>query len=237
MEALRRVDGVLTQHRVDDEERLGGGEELVEVGDLRHHRFVDREAAGRVDDEDVEEVAAGVVDGARGDVKRLLTRMARVPLRPGLRRDGLQLLNGRGAVDVAGNREDLLLLGFNEVLRELPGGGGLTRTLETRQKDHGRRLHAQVDLALVAGEVPAHDGGELALHDPDQGLARVEVPDHLLAHRLLFDAGEHFAHDRERHVRFKKREADFAEHVAGVLFGEARLTAHDLDDFGEALAE
>ena len=56
----RRLHGVLTGHRVDDEERVVGLDRLGDLADLLHHLGVDREAAGGVDDEHVAAEAPGL---------------------------------------------------------------------------------------------------------------------------------------------------------------------------------
>ena len=53
LEGLGRGDGVLADHRVDDEQHLVGVDGLADVGGLLHELGVDAEAAGGVDDDDV----------------------------------------------------------------------------------------------------------------------------------------------------------------------------------------
>ena len=52
-ERLGRDDGVLADHRVDDEQHLVGIDRGADVGGLLHQLFVDAEATGGVDDHDV----------------------------------------------------------------------------------------------------------------------------------------------------------------------------------------
>ena len=54
MERLRDADRLLAGHRVDDEQRLGGGDDAGDPDELVHHRLVDVEAAGGVEDHDVD---------------------------------------------------------------------------------------------------------------------------------------------------------------------------------------
>ena len=53
VEALRDLDRVLADHRVDDEEDVLGLDCGLDVGELLHERLVDREATGGVVDDDV----------------------------------------------------------------------------------------------------------------------------------------------------------------------------------------
>src|SRR5690606_30374029 len=61
-ERLGGRDGVLTDHRVDDEEDLVGLRGVADVRGLLHHLGVDAEATGGVDDDDVVVLLARVLD-------------------------------------------------------------------------------------------------------------------------------------------------------------------------------
>ena len=54
VERLRDADRLLAGHRVDDEQRLGGRDGAGDPHQLVHHRVVDVEAAGGVEDHDVD---------------------------------------------------------------------------------------------------------------------------------------------------------------------------------------
>ena len=236
VEGLGRVDGVLAEHGVDHEERFNGLEEGVELGNLLHHRLVDGQTAGRVDDEHVEELASGMVDGGSGNLERLLADGAREPFGARLFGHRLELFDGGRTIDVGGHRENLLALRFDEVLGQLASARRLARALKAGEKDDSGRLGVKIDVAFGGGHVAADDGGELALHDAHQGLAGIEVTDNLFAHGLFLDAGEHFTHDGQGYVGLEKRNANLTQHVLRVFFRQTRLTAHGLDDFGKALA-
>ena len=65
LERLGGGDGVLADHRVDDEQRLVGLHGVADAGGLRHQLGVDAQPAGGVDDDDVVHGAAGVLDRVR----------------------------------------------------------------------------------------------------------------------------------------------------------------------------
>ena len=50
------------------------------------------------------------------------------------------------------------------------------------------------------------------------------------AERLVLDAGDEVAHHRQRDVGFEQGHAHFAQHVLHVVFGDAGLAAHRLDE-------
>ena len=160
-------------------------------------------------------------------------RRRREPLGAGLLRHHLQLLDGGRAVDVGRDRQHLLLALLDQVLGELGGGRGLAGALQAGHQDHRRRLRREVEV----GDAFAHRRGELAVHDADQRLAGRERPGHLGAERALLDAGDEVAHDRQRDVGLEQRHAHFAQHVLHVLFGDAGLAAHRLDEATQAVGE
>ena len=67
-ERLRDRDRLLAGHRIDHEQGLDRLDRGVDLGDLGHERLVDGEAAGRVEDDDVADLALGGLDAAAGDV-------------------------------------------------------------------------------------------------------------------------------------------------------------------------
>ena len=62
---------LLTDHRVDDEEDLVGGDRVADVAGLRHEIGVDGQAAGGVDDDDVVQRLAGLVEPEPRDGDRV----------------------------------------------------------------------------------------------------------------------------------------------------------------------
>ena len=85
-ERLRGGDGVLADHRVDDEEHLVGVDGVADVRGLLHHLGVDAEAAGGVDDDDVVQLALGLLDRGAGDRDRVADAVAGLRARRRVRR-------------------------------------------------------------------------------------------------------------------------------------------------------
>jgi len=184
-----------------------------------HHRFVDAETAGGVDDQDVVVVLFRPVQRRQGDVDRLVGGGGREEVGADLLRDGLQLRDSGRAVDVGRNGQDLFLFLFLQVLGEFTGGGRFTDTLQAGHQDDRRRLLRERQLGGLGTEVGAHQGGQLALHHADQGLARAEGSDDFFAQRFFLHFGDEFAHRRQRHVGLEQRQAHFAQHLGGSRLG------------------
>ena len=145
--AVAGGDGVLADHRVDDEQRLVGLDGVADAGGLRHQLRVDAEAAGGVDDDDVVHGAAGVLDRVRGDLDRVadaVARLGRVDVDAGLAGHDRQLLDGVGALQVGGDEQRGVALRLQPAA-ELAGEGRLTGALQAGQHDHRRRLLGEPD--------------------------------------------------------------------------------------------
>lgn len=74
-EGLGGVGRVLTGHGIDHEQGFGGVDRGVQRLDLVHHRRIDRQAAGGIDQQYVDEGLARIADGGTHDVDRLLRRI------------------------------------------------------------------------------------------------------------------------------------------------------------------
>ena len=149
-ERLRGGHGVLADHRVDDEEDLVGLDGVADVGGLLHHLGVDAEAAGGVDDDDVVELALGLLDRRARDRDRVADAVAGLG-----REDGyadplavdLELVDGVGALEVGRDEHRGLAL-LLEPERELGGQRRLAGALEAGEHDDGR---AGLGVAQPAG--------------------------------------------------------------------------------------
>ena len=205
----------------------------MQVTDLGHQRFIDRQAPGRVHQQHIEVVALGVVQRGQRDVVRLLLARGRKPLGAGLPGDRLQLLDRRRAIDVRRDRQHLLLPALDEMLGQLGGGGGLAGALQASHQDDGRRLGCEVQV----GDAFAHRRGEFPVDDTDQRLAGVQRADDFLAERFLLDACDEVTHHRQRDIRLQQGHAHLAQHVLHIGFGDAGLAAHRLDEARQAIGK
>lgn len=107
-EGLGRVDRVLTDHRVDDEEDLVRGDDVADVRGLLHHLLVDAEAAGGVHDHDVVDLGLRELHGVLGDLDRVADAVARlggVDGHTGALGDDAELAHGVRALEVGGDQE------------------------------------------------------------------------------------------------------------------------------------
>jgi hypothetical protein len=227
------IDRILTQHRINDEQSLDRPDRRVYVGDFLHHRGIDGQAASGVHQQDIVVVSSGPIDRTARDIDRFLGGCGRKEIGPRLRGDGFQLLDGRRAVDVAGHHQDLFPLRLTQHLGELADGGGLARTLQAGHQDDCRRLCRQIQSAVGV----AHQSGEFTVNDTDQSLSRAQRSDHLFADGFFLDGGDQFLDCRQGYVRLQQGQANLAQGIGDVGFGQACFTAQCLHDAGKALGQ
>src|ERR671933_882649 len=228
-ELLGDVDRVLAGHRVDDEQDVVRLDRAAHLDELVHERRVDVQAAGGVDDEDVLAVHLGLVERPPRDVDRRAVGALLVDVGADLRAELDELVDRGRAVDVARRHRDRRAVLGLQVARELRAGGRLAGALQAGHEDHGRRARREGDAHRGA----ANERGELLVDDLDDLLARVELADHLGAHRALLHGRRELLDDLEVDVGLEQREADLAHGLVDVVLGQRPVRA----DVGERLLE
>ena len=184
-EPLGLGESVLAGCRVEHEQHLGDLGLLLDHAtdfcELVHETALGLEAAGRVDQHDIDALPLRTFHGLEGDGCRILTLLLRTlnggtaALRP-----GGQLLDGRRAEGV-GRTDDHAAAVAAQKLRELADGGGLADAIDSDHKHH-RGTRAERESGIEAGE-PLLEG--LAQHPLQvHRVGRVETLD---ARTQLFD--------------------------------------------------
>ena len=217
VEGIGDGDGVLTGHGVDDEEDLLRLDRGADLAQLLHELLVDVQTAGGVDDDRVAAIVARVFHGLFGDLHRIALALFK-DLHAHLSADDLQLLDGCGAVDVAGDEQGLFAALLDEVA-ELGGHGGLARALQSAEHVDGRRLGGIGQFGVGA----AHELGQFVVYDLDDLLAGREAAQNLLPHGALGDLFDEILDDCEVDVGLQKRHAHFAHRGLDVRLAELAL--------------
>ena len=251
VEGLGGVDGVLAGHGVGDEEDLGGVEGGFELGHFVHEGFVDAEAAGGVDDEDVVGEVTGFAEGFLGEAEDVggaggvvrcrfyVVRGRRVGgefafVDPDVDQfgDDFELLAGGGAVDVDGDEQGAVAALF-EPGGEFAGGRRLPGALQAGHEDDGGGLGGEFE----PGGVMAEDIHELVADDFDDLFGGREGGGDFGAEGFGADVVDDVAGDVEVDVGFEERGADGAEGGVDVVVGEGALAAEVLEGALELVAE
>ena len=227
VERLGHADGVLAGHRVDDEEGVVGVDDLADPADLLHHLGIDGQAAGGVDDQHVLAQAAGFGQTALGRGHRVARLAEHRDI--DLPAEGAQLLHGGRALEVRTDEQGLAPLAL-EPAGQLGRVGGLAGALQAGHQHHGGRAAGVGELQRLAAE----HGGELAVDDLDDLLARVQRLAEAGPDGLLADAADDVADDADVDVGLQQRGADLLQHLVDIGLAEPALAAQPLDDAFEA---
>ncbi len=225
MERPRRLYGVLTDHRVDDEVDVLWRDRALDPRELLHQRLVDGETPGGVVDDDVTAQSPRLGVGGRADLDRILAGEVEhgdVELLP----QHLELLDRGRSLHVGGDQQRALPLAL-EPPRELGRGGRLAGALQphhhhprapARGEGDGLPLEPQdleqLVVARLHEQVARGEPVDLSLvpHPGAQGL-----PD-----RLLLHAGEEALDDAQLDVGSQQGEPHLAQRRLDVLLSELR---------------
>ncbi len=230
-ERLGHVDRFLAGHRVDDEERLGGLERRAQVGDLRHQRGIDGEAAGGVDDDGVANLLAGGFQAGFGDGEDRgagggaedghVQRLA----------EGLELIRGGRPVRVRGDEDRPTAL-LDHVAGQLGGAGRLARALQADEHDDGR-IPRQMEGSIAGGQ----ERDQLLVDDLHDLLAGGQAVEDLGAGRALAHAGHEVLDDLEVDVRLEQRQAHLAHGGIDVGLADSPAARQGTEGLAQPLAQ
>ena len=231
VERLGDAHRLLAGHGVDHQQRLGRGHDAADAHQLVHHRLVHVEAAGGVEDHDVDVLLARQLEAGARDLERRRPDRAAVNLDPDLVAELHDLVDRCGAVDV-GRHEERLLAVLAQPNRQLGGGRRLARALQADEHED-RRLASELQLVALAAE----DRHQLVVDHLDDLLARVQPAEHLQAQGSLAHARHELLDDLEVDVRLEQGKPNLAQRDVEVGLGDAGLAAQALGDRLQARGE
>ena len=203
--------------------RMGGGFDIRRLG---HHLFVERGAAGGVEQHDVVAAELARLDGAPRDLLRLLAFDDRQRRDLEIAAEHGKLLHRRRAIDVERGHQHLALVALGEAAGEFCGGGGFTGALQTDHHDRHRRRRVEVDGLAVRTQ----RRNELVVDDLDHHLARRHRLDDGGADRLLADLIGEAAHHLQRDVGFQQCAAHFAHRRIDVRLGQRAAARQPIEN-------
>ena len=219
IERAREVDRVLAGQRIRDQQhfmRIGGG---FDFRGLAHHLFVERGAAGGIEQHHVVAAELACFQRAARDLRRLLAGHDRQRRNVEIAPQHGQLLHRRRAVDVERGHQHLALVALGHAAGEFRGGGGFAGALKSDHHDRDRRHRIEIDGLAVGTE----RGDQFVMDDLDHHLAGRDRLDDGGADRLLADAIGEASDNVERDVGFQQRAAHLAHR--GVDIGFRQRTA------------
>ena len=193
--------------------RIGRG---FDLGGFRHHLFVERGAAGGVEQHHVVAAELGGFQRAPGDLRRLLAGDDRQGLDIEIAPEHRELLHRRRAIDVERGHQHLALVALGQAAGELGGRGGFAGALQADHHDRDRRHGVEVDGLAVGTE----GGDQFVVDDLHHHLAGRHRLDHGGADRLLANFFGKTSDHVERDVGLQQRAAHLAHRGIDVGLGQ-----------------
>ena len=233
LELGRDGDGILSRHRIGDEERLIGAQHIAHPHDLIHELFVEVHASAGVDDEGVELVLLRLGESGLGHLGGVLLPLHDEDRHADRLTEDLQLQDRGGPDQVGGDEEDATPL-LLEPEGELGGRGGLSTALQAHHQDGGGHIGAtEVELlALLIPEQADHP----VMDDLDELLGGIDGLEDLLAEGLLHRRIDETAHDPKIHVGVQERHLDLFDGILDILLCYLGLSTQGSEDGGELIA-
>ncbi len=249
VERLRRLHGILTDHRIDDEQDLIRLHRVADVAGLLHQLLVDAQTTGGIDDHRVVQLLLGELDGVTRHLHRIAAGLAggghglaAVGLHALLRRvhryagafaDHLELRHRVRTLQI-GRDEQRRVAGILQPISQLAGQGGLTGTLKTGEHDDRRRVLREVQRTV---HTRAEHAGELLVDDLHDLLGRIQRLRHLGAERAFADAAGEGAHHVKSHIGIQQRTADLAYRAVDVGVGKLAFALQMLEGIRELVCQ
>ena len=206
--------------------RVGGA---LDLGGFRHHRFVERGAAGGVEDDRIIAAEPGRLQRALRDLSRLLAGDDRQGIDMDLLAEHGKLFHRRRAPHVERGHEHLAPPLLAQSFGELSAGGGFARALQTDHHDRHRRRRVEINPFAERSERL----DQLIVHDLHDHLTRRHRFDDLDADGVAFDLVNEGAHHVEGDVGLEQRAAHFAQRGIDVGLGQRTAPRQAVENAAE----
>ena len=220
------VNGVLAGHGIHYQEDFMGMDIFLDTLQLVHELFINVQTACGIQEYNVISVVRGVFQRLPGDVHRV----ALAHLKNGnvqLLAHHLQLLDGGGAVHVAGHQQGPFAVLAAHETRQLCAVSGFTGALETHHHHHRRSLRRGGKTGVAA----AHELGKLLVDDLDDLLGGGQALQHVAAHAAVGDPGDKVLDHLVADVRLQQCQAHLPQAGLDVTLREPALAPQALKGF------
>ena len=169
VERFGAVDGILAGHAVDHQQHLVGLDALVDSLQLLHQLVVDVQSAGGVENDHRNAFFGGFANGVVANGHGIGRAALGVHRQAELFADNVQLIDGRGALQVGGHEHHLAAALLNQPA-ELAARRGFAGALQAAQHQDAGRAGFEMERVIDR----PHQVDELAVHDADQLLRGIE---------------------------------------------------------------
>ena len=216
VERPRQIDRVLAGQGIRDQQHFMRISHGFDLGGFRHHFFVERGAAGGVEQHHVVAAEFCGLQRAPGDLRRLLAGDNRQGLDIEVAPEHRELLHRRRAIDVERGHQHLALVALGQAAGKFGGRGGFAGALQADHHDRDRRHGVEVDGLAVGTE----GGDQFVVNDLHHHLAGRHRLDHGSADRLLANFFGKTSDHVERDVGFQQRAAHLAHCGVDIGLGQ-----------------
>ena len=223
-ECLRNVDGFLSCHRVDDQDRGIHIDRSLDIAELLHHALVDLQTACRVDEDHIVAVLLRMRNSGFYDIDGILSVSHRKDRHTDFFTVHLQLFDRRRPVNVSRNEERalaVLLILSGELCRRRR----LTCTLQTCHHEDRHAVRLNRDLLHVG----PHELDHLLIDDLDDHLPGIQTAHDVLADRLRLNILRELLDDLEIDVRLKESHLDFLHGLVDIFLRQGSLGTEHLE--------
>ena len=220
VEGLGRVDGILTRHSVHHKKGLLRLQLAFQGRYLVHHLFIHRQTTGRIDNQHIDTLQLGLLDGVLGNLHGILRPLFGVHRHANLLAESLQLTDSGRTVHVASHQHHILGALGAQHIGQLGAESGLTRTLQAGDKHH-RGLPLDVDIHRLR----AHQLGQLLVHNLHHQLARFDALYHIATHSLRFHLVGKLLGDGITHIGVQQGLAHLLDGLRHIDIGNRPLAS------------
>ena len=178
------------------------------------------QAAGRIDDDDITEMAQGVRNCVLGNLNRVLASFFRINRHVQLLSQYLELRNRSRAVYVAGDQQRAFALLFQQP-GQLACRRRLTGALQAYEHDDRRRLGRDGDAALR----PAEELCQFVADNFNNGLGSIQTAEYFFAYGFFPYALDKIFRNGKVNVGFQQCAAHLFQRFAYVFLRQLALAA------------
>ena len=234
VESSGQLGGLLADHRIHDQQDFIRLHRFADTNHLFHHRLIDLEASGRVDQHRVEAPIPPLLDPSGGDLLRAGTVAQTEDLHADLAAQGLQLVDGRWPIDIGRHHQGTTAF-FLEMETQFGGSGGFTGPLQSRHQHHGRlaRLPGRGEGRIFA----AHGLHQLLMYDLDELLVGTDAPHNFGADGFAAHVVDKILDHRQAHIRLQEGSSHLFQGAVHIGFGDAGLALEVPDRGFETLGK
>ena len=222
IKGFSRVSRILTCHRIHGKQgfdRVNGSVKLLDFG---HHVGINMQATCGINDNYIYMLLFCMFDRTLGNIDGVLVCTRGKKFYSNLRRQGLQLLDRRRAIDIGRDNQDRFFLTLFQPTRQLSNRSRLTRALQTRHHHNRRRLGSQVQLFVSR----THHLDQFFIDDFNECLTWTQTATNLLPDSTNLDAINKRLHHRQGNIRLQQCHPHFPKCALNILFGQLGLAGN-----------